>query len=68
MISDEVLTVQEVARLFKVSRVTVWRWCQQGTLPAFKVGRGWRMRRGEVEKIMKQIDTGIGPPESIDMN
>lgn len=54
MVTDETLTVQEVADYLKVSRTTVWRWCHQGLLPAFKIGRGWRVRRGELEKVMEQ--------------
>ncbi|MBE7467667.1 MAG: helix-turn-helix domain-containing protein [Anaerolineales bacterium] len=54
MVTDETLTVQEVADYLKVSRTTVWRWCHQGLLPAFKIGRGWRVRRGDLEKIMEQ--------------
>lgn len=49
---DEILTVQEVADYLKVSRTTVWRWCNEGKLSAFKVGRGWRIHRLEVEKII----------------
>lgn len=40
----EVLTVQEVADYLKVSQTTVWRWCQSGKLPAFRVGHQWRIR------------------------
>jgi excisionase family DNA binding protein len=49
---DEILTVQEVANYFKVSRSTVWRWCNQGRLLAFKAGHGWRVHRSELEKIV----------------
>ena len=49
---DEILTVQEVANYFKVSRSTVWRWCNQGRMTAFKVGHSWRVHRSEVEKII----------------
>lgn len=49
---DEILTVQEVANYFKVSRSTVWRWCNQGKLSAFKAGHGWRVHRSELEKIV----------------
>jgi excisionase family DNA binding protein len=41
----ELLTVQEVAEHLRVSRVTVWRWCQKGTLPAFRISRHWRIPR-----------------------
>lgn len=49
---DSILTIPEVARYLKVSRTTVWRWCNEGKLPAFKAGRGWRVHRIEVEKIV----------------
>ena len=51
---DEILTVREVAEYLKLSRTTVWRWCNEGKLPAFKVGRGWRIHRLDVEKITGQ--------------
>lgn len=49
---DEILTVQEVANYLKVSRSTVWRWCNVGKLRAFKAGHGWRVHRSEVEKMV----------------
>ncbi len=49
---DKILTVPEVAEYLKVSRTTVWRWCNEGKLQAFKAGRGWRVHRAEVEKIV----------------
>ena len=51
---DEILTVQEVADYLRVSRSTVWRWCKQGRVSAFKVGRGWRLRRSEMERLLDQ--------------
>ena len=51
---DEILTVQEVADYLKLSRTTIWRWCNEGKLRAFKVGRGWRIHRLEVEKMVGQ--------------
>lgn len=56
----DVLTVQEAARVLRVSRSTIWRWCKDGTLTsAFKIGRNWRIHRTEVEKI-------IGNPELLE--
>ena len=49
---DELLTVGEVARYLKLSRATVWRWCQDGKLSASKVGRGWRVHRASVEALV----------------
>lgn len=52
---DDILTVQEVAKYLKVSRSTVWRWCNQGRLLAFKAGHGWRVPRSAVEKMMGHV-------------
>ena len=45
---NELLTVREVADYLRVSRVTAWRWCQQGVIPAFRIGRTWRIRRDDL--------------------
>jgi excisionase family DNA binding protein len=42
---DMFLTPQEVADTLKVSIFTVRRWIGQKELPAYKVGRGWRIAR-----------------------
>ncbi len=42
------LTPQEVSDLLRVSVYTVRRWIKEGNLPAYKVGRGWRIRESEV--------------------
>lgn len=48
MLNNELLTVQEVAIYLRVSRVTVWRWCQQGVIPASRFGRNWRIRQRDL--------------------
>jgi excisionase family DNA binding protein len=49
-----ILTVAEVARYLRVSETTVWRWCTSGKLPAFRVGRGWRVRRGDLNILISR--------------
>jgi len=53
-VMDEILTVREVAEYLKLSRTTVWRWVKEGKLQAFKLGRSWRVRRSELERITGQ--------------
>lgn len=50
---NELLTVKEVATYLRVSRVTVWRWCQQGTLPASRLGHNWRIRREDLLRLLE---------------
>ena len=50
---DEIFTAQEAAASLKVSRMTIWRWCSEGKLPAFKLGQGWRIRRLDIDKMIE---------------
>jgi excisionase family DNA binding protein len=59
ILKNEILTVTEVASYLRVSRVTVWRWCQQGIIPAVQLGRNWRIRRDEVLNLLE-----TSPPPS----
>jgi putative molybdopterin biosynthesis protein len=43
------LTPQEVSDLLRVSVYTVRRWIKEGTLPAYKVGRGWRIKDTDLD-------------------
>jgi excisionase family DNA binding protein len=54
ILENEVLTVKEVAAYLRVSRVTVWRWCQRGTLPALRVGRNWRIHRDDLLNLLER--------------
>jgi excisionase family DNA binding protein len=47
--SDEILTVPEVAQLLKIAEKTVYTMAQKGELPAFKVRGQWRFRRADLD-------------------
>jgi excisionase family DNA binding protein len=53
---DKLITAKEAAAYLRVGRVTVWRWCQQGLIPAFRVGRTWRIRHSELLRLGEQRD------------
>ena len=63
---DNILTVPEIAEYLKVSRTTVWRWCNEGKLPAFKAGRGWRVHRSELEKMVGRGLDEFAPKEIVE--
>lgn len=59
--SDEILTVQEVAALLKVADKTVYTMAQRGELPAFKVRGQWRFRRSDLNAwIAQQTNSNSG--------
>ena len=46
---SELLSVEEVTRILKISRATVQRWCRDGKLPAAKIGKSYRIRREDLD-------------------
>ena len=54
------LTVNEVADLLRVSRMTVYRLIKEGDVPAFKVGRGYRLREEDVHSYLNERLTEAG--------
>lgn len=46
----EILTLDEVAAYLKAGKRTVYRFAQNGDIPAFKLGGTWRFRRSELER------------------
>lgn len=55
--SDEILTIQELAEYLKLNEKTAYRLAGEGKLPGFKVGGSWRFKRVDIEAwIEKQKD------------
>ena len=52
--TDEILTLPEVAQLLKVAEKTVYTMAQKGELPAFKVRGQWRFKRVDLDQWIEQ--------------
>lgn len=52
--SDNLLTVDEVSKKFKVNRITVWRWERDGLLKGKKMGRRKYYASNEIEKVINE--------------
>lgn len=50
MAKPEIMTVQEVADLLRVSERTVYDWATNGQIPCGKLGTAWRFKRSEIER------------------
>jgi PTS system nitrogen regulatory IIA component len=57
VLTDEVLTVDEVARYLRVHPMTVQRWCRAGDLPAAKIGRAYRIKKGDLDRWWAEHQT-----------
>lgn len=52
--SDDILTVREVAEFLKVTERTIYRLAAEKQIPSFKVGGSWRFRRADLVKWMSE--------------
>ncbi len=48
---DELLTIEEVCELLKVSKMTLYRWDKLGILKKIEVGGKRRYRKSDVEAV-----------------
>lgn len=46
--TDEILTLKEVAEYLKLAEKTAYRLAAEGKFPGFKVGGSWRFKREDV--------------------
>jgi len=58
--TDEILTLKEVAKYLKLAEKTAYRLAAEGKLPGFKVGGSWRFKESDIESwIQLQKQQGI---------
>ena len=48
---NEYLTPREVMELLAIGKNTFYKMVQSGQLPAFRIGRQWRVRRDRLEEL-----------------
>jgi excisionase family DNA binding protein len=53
--SESLYSTSEVARLFEINRVTIYRWVQEGVVKAYKVGKHLKIPASEVERLWKEF-------------
>lgn len=56
--TDEIMTLKEVAEYLKVAEKTAYRLVAEGKLPGFKVGGSWRFKRADIEQWIAQQQRG----------
>ncbi|MBE8233620.1 MAG: helix-turn-helix domain-containing protein [Endozoicomonadaceae bacterium] len=52
--SDEILTIQELAGYLKLNDKTAYKLANEGKLPGFKVDGSWRFKRVDLNRWIKQ--------------
>lgn len=57
--SDEILTLKEVAEYLKLTEKTAYRLAAEGKLPGFKVGGSWRFKRTDLNTWIESQKNNI---------
>ncbi|MDF2891938.1 MAG: DNA-binding protein [Clostridia bacterium] len=57
-LEKEVLTVSQVAEYLQLSEMTTYKMVQEGKIPAFKIGRSWRVKKGDLEALIEGLKKG----------
>ena len=46
---DEIMTVADVAEYLKMKPQTIYKWLQDGMIPAAKLGKEWRFKKSVID-------------------
>ena len=53
-ITDEILTLKEVAEYLKLAEKTAYRLAAEGKLPGFKAGGSWRFKAEDIQNWIEE--------------
>jgi excisionase family DNA binding protein len=53
-LSDKLLTVNEVAKILRVSNMTVYRLVKGKQIPAIRVGKNYRIKETDVDNYLNR--------------
>ncbi|WHH60954.1 helix-turn-helix domain-containing protein [Petroclostridium sp. X23] len=54
----EILTVSQVAEYLQLSEMTTYKLVQEGKIPAFKIGRHWRVKKSDLNAFIERLKNG----------
>ncbi len=52
MQKEKIYSVPELSRFFAVSEKTIREWCKIGRLPGFKIGKEWKVRVSDLNRLI----------------
>ncbi len=55
MLSDELLTAQELAKYLKLDEMTIYNWASAGVLPSHRLLKHWRFRKQEIDRWLSLV-------------
>lgn len=53
MTEEKYYTIEEITKILKVAYLTVYRWIQNSKLVAYKAGKQYRIKKGDLDRFIK---------------
>ena len=63
MITDKLLTSEQVSKILQVHPFTVLKYLKAGKLKGIKLGRVWRIRESDVERFLEERSMASTEPK-----
>ncbi len=54
----DILTISQVAEYLQLSEMTTYKLVNDGTMPAFKIGRHWRVKKSDLNELIEKLKSG----------
>ena len=51
---NKMYNIDQVADMLRLCRITVFRYIKSGKIKAIKIGREWRIKQDEIDRIMRE--------------
>lgn len=51
---DKIYGAADLSKFFGVTEKTIWEWCKHGKLPAFKIGKEWKVRAADLHRMINR--------------
>ena len=50
----KILKTKELAEYLKLTKVTVYKYANQGKIPGFKIGKSWRFDQDKIDQLLER--------------
>ena len=57
---EYVLTIKELSEYLRLTQTTVWKYANEGKIPGFRVGRGWRFHKNQIDSLLNNSNLQPG--------
>ncbi|WP_410055690.1 helix-turn-helix domain-containing protein [Paenibacillus sp.] len=52
------MTITQVAKYLQLSEITTYKLVNEGVIPAFKIGRHWRVQKSDLSELIERLKRG----------